>query len=90
MTSPADLHSAGSLVAPDDVILHAPIFGAALSARFPSSGFEGSAHTRFGIEREYIEHVERWVNPDQQTLFESLAEEILKTYYQGIELQRVY
>lgn len=80
VTSPSDLFSAGRLVAPEDVILDAPIYTTPLTARYPSAGYEGTAFDRFSIQNELTVHIPEWRNSTHQTLFEELAEEMLKRH----------
>ena len=78
-SSPDDLKTPGQAQGPSDVILIADVLGSTLTVRLPASGYDGTAFSKFGIERIRYEYVDRWRDPAQQPLVEVLGSERLKS-----------
>lgn len=70
------LDGGGSVVEPDDVVAWVPIRKGRLEARYPSSGYAGTAYDDAGIEHEMIIDLPSWNDPGAQAQFEEYAEEL--------------
>ncbi len=73
-----DAFTPGEAQGPDDVRLFYAYQGAGLSARYPASGYTGTAYTETGIERERRRYDPQFQLAEQQSDYEELAEELLK------------
>ena len=85
--SPAGLYNPGvDIDPPDEVILTAPLVTGNLGAVYPldntvpdpdEPAYEGTAKTRFGVEKTRHLYMPEWKNDAQQQLFNNLAKELL-------------
>jgi hypothetical protein len=77
-TTRADLEIGGeAVVKPDDVRIFAPVSTGAMTARVPGSGFEGTAYTREGIEREIVVDVPEWTYEADRATILLYAQDLL-------------
>lgn len=77
-TDQADLDAGGASVnEPSDLLLFVPVSYGVLEAVAPSSGYEGTAYSVEGIEREIVVPAPEWRYKGEQALMEAYAQAIL-------------
>jgi len=89
-----DAFTPGEASGPDDVRLYYAYRGPGLAARYPASGFEGTAYSEAGVEREKVCHDPRFKVAAQQGDYGKLAQEMLAplkdiVYAGGIPLRKL-
>ena len=68
----------GAASAVEDVRLDYAYLGNPLVARYPATGYTGTAYTSAGIRREKVKHNETFIDPTDQAQYEELAQALLE------------
>ncbi len=68
----------GAASAAEDVRLDYAYLGNALVARYPATGYTGTAYTQAGIRREKVKHDETFIDPTDQAQYEELVQALLE------------
>ena len=66
----------GSVVAPDDVVAWVPLRKGRLEARYPTSGYAGTAYDDAGIEHEMVIDLPAWNDSGATAAFEDYAQQL--------------
>ena len=78
--SQADLISGGSAVhQAADIKILVPFSKGTMSTRYPTSGYSGTAYSRFNVQRELVREYSSWWDQGSTTAMQTLAQEIHKT-----------
>jgi hypothetical protein len=68
----------GEAEAVEDVRLDYAYLGNPLVARYPATGYAGTAYTQAGIRREKVKHDEAFIDPTDQAQYDELAQALLE------------
>ncbi|KPJ62764.1 MAG: hypothetical protein AMS15_02935, partial [Planctomycetes bacterium DG_23] len=84
----------GAAEAAEDVRLDYAYLGNPLVARYPTSGYTGTAYTAAGIRREKVKHDETFIDSTDQAQYDQLAQALLEplkdiAYSGGVPLKKL-
>jgi hypothetical protein len=84
--SDATLNTGGGAVQQaTDIMVLVPYSRGTMTAVYPSSGYAGTAYTRFNVQRQLVREYDSWWDQGSTTAMTTLAEEIHKTVANAVQ-----